>query len=95
MLGEEARELSSSQTVMFGDTADPPGDGHLEDRLREIHGDRCMIHFGLLLLEAHDAARDSGPSRPTKSREESIPSLHPTPGVGLGADFVRTVARRG
>ena len=34
-------------------------------------------------------------SLPTNSRKPPNYTLHPSPGVGLGADFVRTFARRG
>ena len=82
-LGEEWNKPRAGEAMGFGHLAGVVRDGELEDVLCNIHGNRRMLHFGLLLLFALMKSTDSGTLMPTESKEESIPSLQRTIGPGI------------
>ena len=79
-LGEEGTEAGAGEAAALVDVAGLLGDSDFEDCLGEVDGNGRTIHGGLLPgYVAYEAESDNGTSMPSMSREESIPSLEPTP----------------
>ncbi len=77
-IGEEVSHLAAGQSPSLADPARLGGDGDLENRLCQIHGDGRRMFLGLLLSRAAMNSNHVGTMMRFTWKEESISSVQRT-----------------